>query len=188
MTQESILGRSQPRQGASGAQQDTQDLDGKIAPVARPSAAGDGATEARRRRHAALRWEGPVIPFTRVLASEQTDRANRYRAYKLALGLAFGQQWGTRSPLGSAACPLRVDILIALAPRQLWVLDLDNVIKGLLDAAQPRVIADDRYVEEIIGRKTPANPDLPAGAYLRLTWPADGYPPARPAAGTGETP
>lgn len=84
---------------------------------------------------------GPPVPFTRVLRGSKQARAERYRAYRLAVGFK-AKEAGAEIIEG----PVHVGIDIYDDQKRRRY-DLDNVFKGILDALNGICFIDDRQVE-----------------------------------------
>lgn len=83
---------------------------------------------------------GPPVPFTRVLRGSRQARAERYRAYRLAVGLEAVQA-------GAEVIDGPISVSIAIFDGQeRRRYDADNVLKGILDALNGVCYADDRQV------------------------------------------
>ena len=83
---------------------------------------------------------GPPVPFTRVLKGSKQPRAERYRAYRLAVGL-------TAMQAGAEIIDGSVDVSIAIFDDQKRRrYDLDNVFKAVADALNGVCYVDDRQI------------------------------------------
>lgn len=123
---------------------------------------------------AVLTFDGIVTPFTRVLAHERSERAARYRACKLAMGLTWKAQWAGRPLLGKGLA-VTLDMVIVVPVDRLWRQDASNLGKSVEDSMLGVVLVDDRYVVKFTARKEPARPILgiEPGAWVEVTWRGD---------------
>ena len=94
-----------------------------------------------RRADVSFTVPGPPTPYTRVLKGSQQPRAMKYRAYRDLVGL--------RANLAGAEpfegpVDVRVQIYVPKPDRRRF--DIDNVLKGILDALNGVCYADDKQV------------------------------------------
>lgn len=97
---------------------------------------------------------GYFKPYTRMTQRSKwvNPQAQEYLASKMVLGLQFSQQMALNEwEMLPGQTPLAVDIDIV--SRDGHRCDLDNQVKGLLDAAQNIVFLDDRWIDQITARR-----------------------------------
>jgi hypothetical protein len=94
-----------------------------------------------------VKYVGEIVPYVRMTRRGKfaDQRAQKYLAWKSAAGFAFKADLGGAEPLGRE--PLAAGLLVRGAAH---TRDLDNILKGVLDAANGVVIADDRWVDRLV--------------------------------------
>ncbi len=97
---------------------------------------------------------GRFQPYTRMTQRSKfaDPRAKEYLASKQVLGLQFSQQM-TRNKWKILPGQTPLDVKIEIISSDGHRCDLDNQVKGLLDAAQTIVFPDDRWVDRITARR-----------------------------------
>lgn len=101
-----------------------------------------------------MRFEipGEIVPYTRVGQERWTKRAKRYFASKDNIGLAIKLQMNAR---GWAAIPPKTPFVLRarFVRRKLWVGDVDNLAKAVLDSAEGIAFDNDRYCVRVEAEK-----------------------------------
>ncbi len=89
--------------------------------------------------------EGPIVPYVRMTqGGKWKPRAQRYLASQTALAIQFKQQMARNDWCRFGKQSLAVALRFSWLDRRQ---DLDNLEKGLLDAASTIVFLDDRWVD-----------------------------------------
>lgn len=93
---------------------------------------------------------GPVVPYTRVGRERWTDRARRYLGWRDAFALDLSATVSRPYPVFGEGVPVEVHVTFARHVRRG---DLDNLLKGVLDASEGILFANDRQVTALSARR-----------------------------------